>query len=208
WNVEDFNSTGVWYLEAPRRYCQFTNITITDCSVLYSDFNFSGQIEFRLDVALGYGDDDLIGFVLGFNPGDSTNPNSDYLLVDWKSVTQLYSNWGTATAGLALSRVTGVFTPGTGGGPIDLWSHTGVCAELARGNVYGQRGWAAGKKYFFRVSFSPTVVDIAINGVPEFHVTGNFKPGRFGCYNFSQSGMEFQFPILGSFQTTGTGCKG
>ena len=121
---------------------------------LYSDFPIAGTIEFSITADPAGGDDDLFGFVLGWNPGDSSNPTADYLLVDWKKVTQTYQNWGTAQAGLALSRVTGQFTRGYGNGPIDLWSHTGVCTELARGTNYGATGWVHGTDYTFQVLFT------------------------------------------------------
>src|SRR5690606_40800060 len=97
------------------------------------------------------GDDDIIGFMLGWQPGDSANATADYILVDWKKTTQTYQDWGTAQAGLALSRVTGTFTRGFGGAPIDLWSHTNNCTELLRSTNYGASGWAFGTDYHFRV---------------------------------------------------------
>lgn len=208
WTVEDINGTGPWTITPPRLFCSTTNTVNTDCSVFYSDFQMLGLLEFRMDVDPSGGDDDLPGFVLGWNPGDSSNTTADYLLVDWKKVTQTYQNWGTAPVGLAISHVSGAFTRGYGGGPIDLWSHTGVCTELARGNVYGAQGWVHGTRYNFRVLFTPASVDIWVNGVQEFHVTGTFNIGRFGCYNFSQSKTEFQFPLPGAFTAFGTGCQG
>jgi hypothetical protein len=209
WSVEHINtvSNGTWTVNAPRFHTSFAVSTINDCSVLYSDV-LMPAIDFRLSVDPAAGDDDIIGFVLGFNPGDGSNPNADYLVVDWKAITQAYGNWGTAQAGLALSRVTGVPTPGTGGAPIDLWSHTGVVQELARGVTYGRTGWAYGTKYYFRVLATPSSVDIWVNGQREFQVTGTFKTGRFGCYSLSQGGMEFQFPVQASFKSFGNGCRG
>lgn len=208
WTVEDINGAGPWNIDAPRQFANSTNTINTDCSVLYSDFQALGYLDFRLDVDPTGGDDDLIGFVLGWNPGDSANTTADYILVDWKKVTQTYQNWGTAPVGLALSHVVGPFARGYGGGPIDLWSHTGVCTELARGAVYGQQGWVHGTRYNFRVLFTPASVDVWVNGQHEFQVTGTFNIGRFGCYNYSQSKMEFQFPLPGSFATFGNGCSG
>jgi len=208
WNVEQFNGTGTWAVDAPRKNVLFTVSSSSDCSILYSDFAVS-TIDFRLTIK-AVGDDDLVGFALGFNPGDFSNSNADYLLVDWKKVTQTYSNWGTSKAGLALSRVTGVPTKGSsGGGPIDLWSHTGVCKELARGTNFGTKGWGFLEDYYFRVIFTPGLVQIFVNGQQEFRVSGTFKTGgRFALYNFSQSGMLTQFPVPGSLKLFGTGCKG
>lgn len=62
------------------------------------------------------GTNDKIGFALGFNRGDSTNPNADYLLIDWQKNAQTSNMAGdctpgaTAERGLAISRVRGVLT--------------------------------------------------------------------------------------------------
>lgn len=207
WTAEHINGTGPWLINAPRLYTDYTNTTINDVSVLYGNFPVT-TLAFRISVDPAGGDDDIIGFVLGWNPGDSASPTADYLLVDWKKATQAYQNWGTALEGLALSRVTGAFTRGYAGGPIDLWSHTGVCTPLMRGNTHGQRGWDFVTQYHFQVTFTPVSVDILLNGVPEFHATGTFNQGRFGCYSYSQSKMQFQFPAGGSFTLSGTGCQG
>jgi hypothetical protein len=99
WSVEHINtvSNGTWTVNAPRFHTSFAVSTINDCSVLYSDV-LMPAIDFRLSVDPAAGDDDIIGFVLGFNPGDGSNPNADYLVVDWKAITQAYGNWGTARA--------------------------------------------------------------------------------------------------------------
>jgi hypothetical protein len=154
------------------------------------------------------GDDDLAGFILGWQPGDSSNATANYVLVDWKKTTQPFQNWGTANVGLALSHVVGPFTRGYGNGPIDLWSHTGVCTELARSVNFGSSGWEFETDYFFRVLYTATTVDVWLNGNLEFQVTGVFNPGRFACYNYSQSMTRFQFPVPGSFQPYGNGCPG
>lgn len=57
-------------------------------------------------------DDDFVGLALGFNPGDSTNPDADYILIDWRRYPQDI-DWPdsppvTGAMGLAATRVTGV----------------------------------------------------------------------------------------------------
>ncbi|MCB9886353.1 MAG: hypothetical protein H6838_12735 [Planctomycetes bacterium] len=205
WTVEDLNGAGPWTIDPLTLYAQTSNTVNTDCSVLYSDFDVV-VLDFRMTVDPSGGDDDLIGFVLGWQPGDSSNTTADYILVDWKKITQTYQDWGTSQAGLALSRVTGPFTRGYGGGPIDLWSHTLNCTELLRSPTYGAIGWNFATDYFFRVIYTPGSVDIWLDGQHEFSLQGTFTPGRFGCYNFSQSRTEFQFPVPGAFTNYGTGC--
>ena len=177
--------------------------------MFYSDFDVV-YLEFRMRIDPAAGDDDIVGFVLGWQPGDGINnpPSQDFVVVDWKRLTQSYQNWGTANEGLALSRMQGTRTPGYGGAPIDLWSHTLNCTELARGNQYGNTGWQFGVDYDFAVLYTPASIDIWVDDVLEFSVNGTFNPGRFGCYNISQSLTEFQFPVPGSFTTVGSGCAG
>jgi hypothetical protein len=207
WTVEDLTGTGPWTIDAPYLRAESTNTTSNDCSVFYSDFDVVLlDVRMRVD-ALG-GDDDLCGFVLGWRPGDGTSATADFLVVDWKRITQTYQNWGTANAGLALSRVTGALTRGYGNAPIDLWSHTLNCTELARSATYGTVGWDFETEYRFRVLYTPVSVDIWLDDVLEFSIAGNFTAGRFGCYNFSQSRTGFQFPLAGSFTSFGSSCAG
>lgn len=37
------------------------------------------------------GDDDWVGFVLGFNPSTANSANGQYLLLDWKALAQSYN---------------------------------------------------------------------------------------------------------------------
>jgi len=207
WTVEDINGTGPWTIDAPFLWAESTNTTSNDCSVIYSEFDVV-LLEFRMTINADGGDDDLCGFVLGWQPGDSTNTTADYILVDWKRATQTYQNWGTAPAGLAISRMTGPPTPGYGSAPVDLWSHTLNCTELQRSPTYGSTGWSFDTAYNFRVLYTPSTVDVWLNGVHEFGLTGTFTAGRFGCYNFSQSRAGFQFPLQGTFTNFGNGCPG
>lgn len=207
WTVEHINGTGPWTIDPARYYAQSSNTTANDCSVLFSDFDVL-LLEFRITVDPNVGDDDLIGFVLGWHPGDSSSTTADYIVVDWKRITQTYQDWGTAPAGLAISRMTGPFTRGYGSAPIDLWSHTGNCTELARSPNWGTTGWSFATDYHFRVLYTSGTVDIWLNNQHEFSLTGTFRPGRFGCYNYSQSRTDFQFPVAGAFTPFGTGCAG
>lgn len=55
-------------------------------TLFYSPFNAQGS-DVRGKLSAGGGDDDYIGFALGFRPGDSVD-GGDYLLVDWKQGTE------------------------------------------------------------------------------------------------------------------------
>jgi hypothetical protein len=147
-------------------------------------------------------DDDRVGLVLGFNPGNATVPNgNNFLLLDWKGATQAFDYTGgyhdstvgttTATIGLALSRVTGI--PNND----ELWSHQdlagnagGGVTELARGHVRGSSDYRAGALFpgvEFEIIYEPTRVQVFVNKQLEFDLAGDFGDGRLGMYELSQS---------------------
>ncbi|MFV0245978.1 MAG: PEP-CTERM sorting domain-containing protein [Qingshengfaniella sp.] len=134
------------------------------------------------------GDDDFIGFVLGYQAGDLTNSAADYLLIDWKQRTQSLGSLGTAQEGLAISRVQGVLGDDAG-----AWSHdsTAGVTELARGATLGSTGWADRTTYSFDLTFSATLVEVFVDGTRELSITGQFSDGAFGFYNYSQAQVRY-----------------
>ena len=52
-------------------------------TLFYSNFNAINS-DITGTIRVTGGDDDYIGFALGFMPGDTSNATADYLLVDWK----------------------------------------------------------------------------------------------------------------------------
>jgi hypothetical protein len=128
------------------------------------------------------GDDDFIGFVLGFSAGDFSNAGADYLLIDWKQNTQ----GGFGTAGLAVSRVTGVAPAAT-----NFALHNGAVTELARGATLGATGWTDNVEYTFGFTFTPTNLQVTVNGIQQINLNGNFSDGNLGFYNYSQSNVRY-----------------
>lgn len=128
------------------------------------------------------GDDDFIGFVLGFESGDFSNPAADYLLVDWKQ-----GNQSGGDAGLAVSRVTGVVASANPG----FWAHTAGVTELVRGSTLGATGWVDNTGYTFGFEFSPTNLKVTVNGVQQIDLNGAFSGGNLGFYNYSQSSVLY-----------------
>lgn len=170
-------------------------------TVFYSDF-MARNTDVTGSLQVGGGDDDLVGFVLGFEPGDSSSTNADYLLIDWKGGTQGFDFTGppgandtpgsTSNRGLALSRVSGIPTAD------ELWGHvdfpqnpSGGVTELARGATLGDVGWSRTTAYQFRFVFTATLLEIYVDDVLEISQTGSFSNGRLGFYNFSQSGVTY-----------------
>ena len=170
-------------------------------TLFYSDFNaFNTQVQGKILVTGD--DDDYVGFALGFQPEDSTDPGADYLLVDWKRGNQGF-DFGTpscgpgttADAGLAVSRVTGI--------PIadEFWGHVDQnvwCSpegdgldELARATNLGSTGWEIGTEYVFTFEFTETFLNVYVDGTLEIAITGEFNNGRLAFYNFSQAEVTY-----------------
>ena len=161
----------------------------------YSDFSaMGGQAGLRLTTHVSVNtteDNDYIGIAVGFNPGDTTNPNADYLLIDWKQNGQTQSGWGWANSRLAVSRVKGISNH------IDLWQHTGTVTEIATA-VYPselRRGWNDFQVYSFSINYSEDRLQVYVDGVLEFDIAAPaddpFPDGRYAFYDFSQKSARF-----------------
>ena len=168
-----------------------------DPTMFYSDFSVQGSdVTGKIKVET-LGDDDFVGFALGFNPSDSSNGSADYLLVDWKKGTQNFdfggpTAGGSGKIGLAVSRVTG--TPALN----EFWQHnnqaansTGGVTELARGATLGSTGWVTNQEYDFRFTFTSTNLKVYVDDVLQVDTTGTFADGRMAFYNFSQSTVRY-----------------
>ncbi|MEO8195177.1 MAG: PKD domain-containing protein [Thermoanaerobaculia bacterium] len=136
----------------------------------------------------GNWDNDYIGFVLGFQAGDTLNPDSDFLVVDWKQ-----GNQSPARGGLAVSRVLGAIGE-------EFWAHTdspnngagtGVF-ELARAVTLGSTGWADNREYRFRFEIAPDRLRIWVDGVQQFDLAIAVPTGKFGFYNYSQEAVRYR----------------
>lgn len=181
WTVE---GTGTWNLQPGNNsVIQTLNGNPT---VFYSDFNsFGNQLSGTIRVNTT-SDDDFVGFVVGFNPGDLTAGSTDFLLVDWKQLNQ--GSFGcNADIGLAVSSVSAGLGNDAGG-----WCHEGLgVTELARGATLGNVGWVDNTLYSFDLEYTPTNLKVFVNDVLQLNVNGAFSDGRFGFYNYSQAQVEY-----------------
>jgi len=188
WTVETLSGGSDWRVAADGlsvRQLQNSNPSVFLSPLPVAGVTLEGQI--RVDTS---GDDDFIGFVLGFRPGDFQDPQADYLLLDWKQ-----GNQDVARRGLALSRIRGIPTGG------ELWSHRDSSVngsaqgieELQRGFNHGDSGWASYTTYTFRIQTTPDGVRVWVDGVLEIDVEGDFglEDGALGFYNFSQGGVVY-----------------
>ena len=180
WTAE---GNGTWSLSAGNNTA-FQSINGTP-TTFYSDFNGQGIALSGNIIVETTADDDFVGFVLGFQPGDISNAATDYIVVDWKQATQPFFGC-SAQIGLAISR----FTAGAADGA-DSWCHQGTVTELARGTTLGATGWADNTSYAFDLIFTATNIQVFVDGNKELDVNGSFADGRFGFYNYSQSSVRY-----------------
>jgi hypothetical protein len=156
-------------------------------SVFFSPGNAQGTALSGKITVTGSGDDDYIGFVLGYHDDDLSNTSPNYLLIDWKSLDQGgYFNC-TAQAGLAISRVTTNIELDTE----PPWCHDLGVTELQRAANLGDTGWTHGTEYSFDIAFTATNVKVSVNGSQELNINGTFADGSFGFYNYSQAGVLY-----------------
>jgi hypothetical protein len=182
WTVQ---GTGTWNLAPDNN--SVTQTVNGNPTVFFGAGNAQGnQLSGTIRVGTS-SDDDYIGFVLGFNAGDLTNPTTDFLLIDWKQGDQ--SSFGcTANNGLAISRVTTGLANDRG-----AWCHDSAfgVTELARGTNLGGTGWVDLTSYTFDLVFTANNVQVFVNGSKEIDINGSFANGSFGFYNYSQSNVTY-----------------
>lgn len=139
------------------------------------------------------GDDDFIGFVLGFNGPASTGNDMNFVLFDWKQNDQSFGGY-TGREGFALSRVNGTITNYLPG----FWGHTNSTGfDVLATNFSTTNGWADNTTYDFEILYQTGRVKVDIaggtfgTGTTVLDVNGSFPDGRFGFYNYSQSQVRY-----------------
>ncbi len=130
-------------------------------------------------------DDDFIGFFLGYQDGELNSNSADFWLIDWKQ-----GNQSGASRGLALSHVSGDIANGGNADPV-FWEHTGTVSEVQRAANLGDTGWADFQEYSFDLIFTPTQIQVKVDGVVELDYAGSFSDGAFGFYNYSQANVLY-----------------
>lgn len=136
------------------------------------------------------GDDDFVGFVLGYQDGELNSENADFWLIDWKQNDQ-----SGATRGLALSHVSGDIRNGGGAFP-SFWTHTDTVNEVERATNLGSTGWVDNQTYNFELTFTADLIEIFVDNVLELSYTSaehgsQFTDGALGFYNYSQSNVRY-----------------
>jgi cysteine-rich repeat protein len=182
--TEDYaGAASSWVLSADGRSgTQLNNSAMPVIGLFGAD---AGATTYRLQVRVETtGDDDFVGLVLGWSPGESASAGANYLLVDWKQLDQAIGG-GTARRGMALSRVSGI--PGGN----DFWLHNGRVTELARAATLGDTGWSDLTTHDFTVTYSTSRLIVAVDGVVQFDLPGPWPDGQVGFYGLSQSSVTY-----------------
>ena len=191
---DPFHSSPEWSISADA--LTVTQTLNADPAVYVSTLPVSGvSMTFELTVNTT-DDDDFIGWVIGYEPGEGAATTADWLLFDWKQGAQTWDGFYTP-AGLAYSRVQGPVTSA-----YDLWSHQGDVVEVRRATTLGSTGWADNQTYVIQVDYSINGFDIYVDGGLEFSERGTFPLGYFSFYNFSQPAIEYELTA----PTTGSVC--
>ena len=189
----DGGSTPSWTLSSDKR--TVTQSLNSDAGVYMSTLPASG-VTISMDIAVNTGsDDDFNGFVIGYESGDSTATNPEWLLFDWKQGTQNNScstGSGAGAKGTALMLVDGPISSYR-----DLWCHENNVSEFARGSSYGSTGWSDNVTYTIEVTYTTSQIDIYVDGALDFSVVpsdagiASFPTGNFGFYTLSQQSNSF-----------------
>jgi hypothetical protein len=178
------DGTGVWQLQ-PGNNAVVQTLN-GDPTVFYSDFNsFGKRLSGTITVGAD-GDDDYIGFVVGYNPGELLSNASNFILIDWKQLAQGFFGC-TAQPGLAVSRVASGLRDDAG-----AWCHQGNgVTELARGATLASTGWNDNQTYTFDIQYTATNLTVFVDGIKQIDLNGNYRDGRFGFYNYSQGSVTY-----------------
>jgi cysteine-rich repeat protein len=131
-------------------------------------------------------DGDYLGIALGFDPGEATAADADYLLLEWRGPDT------GPTQGLALLHIVG--GPSTGGGIHGrAQGPTFSSTELARGLHYGAQAWMYNTTYHFRVVlFAVDRLIVKVwEGVEGEEAEFDLTPQGVGLTCFPVGGMAF-----------------
>ena len=139
------------------------------------------------------GDDDFIGFVMGYSAPVANGNDMNYVLLDWKQVNQNFSG-AQALEGFTLNRVNGTITNYIPG----FWGHADSVGFDNLANNHGNTlGWADNTEYSFEISYMANRVTVNVTGgvyaapTTVLDVAGSFPSGQFGFYNYSQAQVTY-----------------
>jgi len=188
WTVEGDPAHGNWQVNAGRAVVQTLNGDPT-FFVSPQDF-FDTTLRGRFMVNAG--DDDIIGFVFGFDAPLSANGDDpatyDTFVASWKGVAQTGAEegWTLAHAHGAISDINATF-----------WQQTDTTEYAVLDTVYGiDRGWVRDTAYDFELTYGVDGIVISVDNEIIFDLSAAEIPvalsaGRFGFYNYSQAFVTY-----------------
>jgi hypothetical protein len=139
------------------------------------------------------GDDDLIGFVFGFNAPAGTGNDMNFVLVDWKQATQNFDGV-TSSEGFSVNRVQGNITDYLPG----FWGRADSAGFDSLATNYGDNlGWEDNTEYTFTILYQTNHLSFEVAGGAfgagqvVFDIAGSFPDGAFGFYNYSQAAVRY-----------------
>ncbi|MEA3496260.1 MAG: hypothetical protein U9R42_09520 [Bacteroidota bacterium] len=204
--VYDYPSNGqgkaVWELSHDNQWA--TQKVNGDPTILVSDIDITGTIVEGSWVMKENSDDDLVGFVFGYQ-----DPGHFYLL-DWKKATQeVYGN-GIAKQGVSIKVADadysgvkkGILEPSQPFNGKDLWNTEGSEGKVTLLYYEETEGWEFDKEYNFFLEFIPGSFTLEVKDgertiFSKIIMDDTYKNGKFGFYNFSQAPVIYK-----GFKTT------
>jgi hypothetical protein len=184
WKHEGLPANGNWTISTDSTSVKQT---VNDEPTFFVSPDTFENVTIRGSFFVDGSDNDYIGFVFGYLRPDSAEEYFDFYLLDWKGGTQ-----AGAEEGFTLSKVLGYVNVGSGTNTAHpYWDHEDT-TQTVLGTNYGDNGWNRGDVYNFELIYESNRVRITIDTTQIFDISGEFRPGRFGFYNYSQPGVNYQ----------------
>jgi hypothetical protein len=139
----------------------------------------NASIKGRIRVRSGAGDDDWVGLAFG-----KTDANNFYLW-SWKRGNQNITG-GVAYEGHFLAHVTGGVSAIHGLKEQDKTGYDALDSLIST-----SVGWEHGIYYNFEIKYTPTKIEVWVEGTKVVEASGSFPDGKIGFYNNSQGGVEY-----------------
>lgn len=186
------NDAGTWTVEGADNDSVVQSINGAP-TVFFNDGNNAQGKELGGEITVETtGDNDFVGFVLGYQDGEINSATADFWLIDWKQGDQ-----SGQSAGLALSHVSGDLAGLSTSTSGAWWQHDAPINEKLRATNLGTTGWNDNQKYDFSLEFTSSLIKVIVDGNTELEFSSAdngglaFTDGSFGFYNFSQENVRY-----------------
>src|SRR6056297_2769372 len=193
---EDFpvdQSNGTWTIEdGGRSLIQSVNDDPTgyltpDTSI---DEIIMGTIEVEYPPEGQHVDNDFIGFILGYqDPNESSGSyDYDFILFDWRRGDQD----NISMEGYTLKKIDGTVT--TNDYNEYFWDNINDSSDndmtILAAN-HNNNGWNYEQRYLFKILYTKDKIKIKVDDEVVFDISGTFKDGKYGFYNYSQPYVKY-----------------